>query len=343
VKAFYRYDALTYNDPAYPPESVHRTQTASLDATQKFQASDQVALVYGASGSFDYADSTNFSAPKNRLNLAGFLSVPWSPLESLTVTPSLRYDYFNDFAGSIGYSLGAVLRLSEESSLRASAGSSYRVPTLNDLYWYDPTGFTAANPNLKPETSYEGEVGWSLVHQDLSFGASVFTRLVVNNIVWLAPPPLYVYQPQNLTRTLFPGAELHAKAKLSETLSLDASYTFLPSFVLNDGSVDLSLADNRRVPFAPLHSLALQGRYDDKASSFGVQLRYVSQEFVDTANTVASALPAYFVADMDYRCTVTENFKFSLALKNIFNALYYTQSGYPMPPFSIETGVSVKL
>ena len=31
------------------------------------------------------------------------------------------------------------------------------------------------------------------------------------------------------------------------------------------------------------------------------------------------------------------------AAKNLFDALYYTQAGYPMPPFSLETGVNVKL
>jgi outer membrane cobalamin receptor len=343
LKGFYRYDTLTYNDPAFPPESIHRTQTASLDATQRFTASEQVSAIYGASGSFDYVDSTNFANPKNRLNLAGFVSVPYSPVESLTITPTVRYDYFSDFAGALGYSLSAVLRLWEESSVRASAGSSYRVPALNDLYWYDPSGFSLSNPNLKPETSYDGEIGWSLVKSSLSLDASLFTRLVLNNIIWFTDPVTFVSQPQNLTRTLFPGAELHAKWRITERISLEASYTLLYSFLLNDGTKDLSLSDDRRVPFAPLHSLSAQARYDGKYNGFGVEVRGVSQEYTDTANIGSNALPAYVVVNADYRFTASENMKLTLAVKNIFNMLYYTQAGYPMPPFSIETGVSVHI
>jgi vitamin B12 transporter len=344
LKAFYRYYALNYVDPSYP--SVHHTHTASLDATQKFTLSEQVAAVYGVNGAYEYVDSSNFSGPRDRLTLAGFLSVPYSPTESLTITPSVRYDFFSDFSGSLSYSLSAVLRLAEESSLRASLGSSYLVPTLNELYWYDPSGFTAANPDLKPETSYDGEIGWSWAGRTISLDASLFTRMVINNIVWVYDPllgPFGTYLPKNLTRTLFPGAELHGTYRVTEEISLEASYTFLYSFLLNDGTSELSLADNRRVLYAPLHSAALKARYAGKVHAFGVELRYVSKEYTDSANSDATALPDYFLADASYRFTATENVTLTLTLKNIFNSLYYTQGGYPMPPFSVETGVSVKL
>jgi len=343
LKAFYRHDTLTYNDPVYPPESIHRTQTASLDATQKLTLSELVSAIYGGDCSYDYADSTNFLGPKDRLNLAGFISVPVSPIEILTITPSARYDFFSDFAGSLSYSLSAILRLTEESALRASLGSSYRVPALNDLYWYDPSDYALANPNLKPETSYDGEIGWSLAGKAISFDASLFTRLVFNNIIWFTDPVTFISQPQNLTQTLFPGAEIHAKMNLTDRISLDASYTFLYSFLLNDGTTELSLAEDRRVPYAPVHSMAVHARYAGKYNAFGVELRYVSQEYTDSANTGSSAIPGYFVANADYQFTATENMKFTLAVKNIFDALYYTQLGYPMPPFSIEAGVQVHM
>lgn len=340
LKAFYRYDVLSYNDPAFP--SVHRTQTASLDMTQKLTFSEHVSAIYGGNSSYEYADSTNYANPNDRIDLAGFVSVPVTPIETLTITPSARYDFFSDFAGSLSYSLSVVLRPSEELSLRASFGSSYRVPTLNDLYWYDPLGFTAANPNLQPETSYDCEIGGSLAGKSISIDASLFTRTVFNNIIWLYDPltgPFGTYLPKNLTRTLFPGAEIHMKVNLTAHISLDASYTFLYSLLLNDGTDELTLADNRRVPYAPVHSLSAKAGYEGKYNVFSVELIYVGREFTDTANTASSALPGYFVGNADYRFSASENLTFTLALKNIFNTLYYTQLGYPMPPFSIETGV----
>jgi vitamin B12 transporter len=343
VKGFYRYDRLTFNDPTYPPESVHTTHTASFDLTQKLTVSDLLAPVYGGSASFDSVDSTNFASPHQRLNVAAFLSVPISPTDNLTITPTARYDYFSDFSGSLSYSLGAVLLLSNSTSLRASAGSAYRVPTLNDLYWYDPLGFTAANPNLRPETSYNGEVGLSAEGERFSAGVSLFVRYVLDNIVWLASPPLFVYQPENLTKTLFPGAELNGRIRISDGLAVEAGYTFLYSFLLNDGTSGLSVLDDRRVPYTPVHTLSVQVKYSANQWEITFKQRYVSAQFTDSANSQSKTLGGYFVADASGRFSVSDVLAISLAAKNMFNALFYTQLGYPMPPFSMETMVQVRL
>jgi outer membrane receptor protein involved in Fe transport len=88
-----------------------------------------------------------------------------------------------------------------------------------------------------------------------------------------------------------------------------------------------------------MHSLAGKVGYAGKYSAFGIELRYVSQQYTDTANTQSDSIPPYLVMNAEYRLTASENIQFTLALKNILNALYYTQQGYPMPPFSVETGV----
>ncbi len=346
LKAFYRYDQLTYNDPTYPPKSVHTTHSALLDLTQKLTLSDALAVVYGGSGAFDAVESTNYSAPQRRLNLAGFLSAPVSPTERLTITPAIRYDYFSDFSGSLSYSLSAVYMVSDSASLRASAASAYRVPTLNDLYWFDPLGFTAANPNLTPETSYEGNVGFSIEDTRLSLDVSLFTRYVSNNIVWLFDPlvgPFGTYMPENLTKTFFPGAEIHGKVRLTETLSLEASYTFLYSLLLNDGTVGLTASDDRRVPYTPVHSLSVQVRYAADPVELGFTERYVSKQYTDSANTDSKVMDGYFVADASSRFSISESTSVSLVAKNIFSTLYYTQLGYPMPPFSLEAGMQLHL
>jgi outer membrane cobalamin receptor len=231
--------------------------------------------------------------------------------------------------------------MSDTSSVKVSVGNEYRVPTLNDLYFYDPSGWTASNPNLKPEISYSGEVGWYVESKRLALDASAFARFVPNHILW-QPNAMFVYMPQNLTAFL-PGAEVHGKAMLGEQISLEINYAFLYSYLLNDGSQDLQITDNRRVLFAPMHNLSAEARYRDRINSVGVGLKYESKKYIDSANTESSALADYWVVDVDYRLAATENLTLSLALRNLFNQLYYTQNGYPMPPFSVETGIRVKL
>ncbi|HTZ52256.1 MAG TPA: TonB-dependent receptor [Spirochaetia bacterium] len=342
LKAFYRHDTLTYNDPAFPPESVHHTSTAVLDVTQKLTLVDAVSAIYGGNASFDLADSTNYASSHQRLNLAGFLSVPVT-LGAVTLTPSARYDWFTDFPSAVSGSLSAVLLLSDTASARASVATAYRVPTLNDLYWYDPSGYTASNPNLKPETSYAAELGFAVEQSQLSLDLSTFCRYVQDNIVWLASAPTYVYQPQNLTQTLFPGAEVRAKVAITDALAMEASYTFLYSFLLNDGNTALSVLDDRRVPYTPVHSLRIETTYSTRSFEIALTERYEALQYTDSANSAPGSMPAYFLTDARGRFAISDLLSGTIALKNIFNALYYTQLGYPMPPFSIETGVQLHL
>ncbi len=339
LKGFYRYEELAYSYPLWPPASLHRTHSASADITQKLTISPMLAAVYGGSVSYDLADSTNLAQPKDRLNLAGFFSLPFSPLERLTITPSARYDYYSDFPGYLSFQLGAVIPLSETSSLKASAGSAYRTPTLNDLYWYESGGSAAGNPNLQPETSYSGELGYSLSDRGLSIDAAVFARLALNAIEWSSTPP---YMPVNIGKSFLPGAELHGKAALTDRISLQADYTFIYSLLLQYGSQDIPLSADRRAPWTPMHTLSAKLGWDDGTSSFGVEERYVGKQYTDSANTESAALPAYFITNADYRLAVSGNLTFSVVLRNLFNAEYQTQNGYPMPPFSIQTGVNMK-
>ncbi len=361
LKGFYRYDELGYNDPNNLPASLHKTQTASLDATQKFSFSEQAAAVYGGSASYDSVDSTNYSRLHDRLNLAGFLSIPLSPLENLTITPTARYDYYSDFTASLSYSLSAVLLLDEESSLRASFGSGYRVPTLDELYWYGPyPAFPPysqyGNLSLKPETSYNWEVGWSLQSKTVSVDAAVFTRLLLDGIsaIWPYNPALPGYSPVNISRSLLPGAEIHGKVAVTDSISLEATYTFIYSLVLQYAGVTYAASDDLRVPYVPLHDISASVKYAGRVISVSVDVQYVGEKFTDFANTRSFVLPGYFLANADFRWSASDNLAFTLAAKNILNALYYTVSGgntvgfpfdpgYPMPPFSLVTGVSLKL
>ncbi|HVO37551.1 MAG TPA: TonB-dependent receptor [Spirochaetia bacterium] len=340
VKGSYRWTQEILADPQNPPTSSHISNAAALELTQKAAVSDFLSAVYGGSAAYEAVDSTNLTGFKDRLSLAGFVSLPVSPAEPLTFTPSIRGDYYSDFPAALSWQLSAVLLLTRSASLKASFGSAYRVPTLSDLYWYDSFGDTG-NPNLKPETSYSGELGAAFALDWLSLETSVFSRLVFNQIEW--DPTAFPTMPINITQTLLPGAEIHATAMILEGLSLDVNYTFIYSLILRYLGASYTLADNFRVPFVPLHNLGVTGRLRTGIHTFSAEVRYESSKFTDAANTPAKALAAYAVVNAGYRAAVTENLVFSLALRNILNAMYFTQSGYPMPPFSVITGMEVRL
>lgn len=340
LKGSYRWTQETLADPQNPPTSSHVSNAAALELTQKAAVLDFLSAVYGGSAAYEAVDSTNLTGFRDRLSLAAFLSLPVSPAEPLTLTPSIRADYYSDFPAALSWQISAVALLSPSASLKASFGSAYRVPTLSDLYWYDSFGDTG-NPNLKPETSYSGELGAAFALGWFSVETSVFSRLVYNQIEW--DPTAFPTMPINIGQTLLPGAEIHATAAILEGLSLEVNYTYIYSLILQYLGTSYTLADNLRVPFVPIHNLGMAGRFRTGIHTFSAEVRYESDKFTDAANTPSAELAGYAVVNAGYRAAVTENLVFSIALRNILNAVYFTQSGYPMPPFSVITGMEVKL
>ena len=132
--------------------------------------------------------------------------------------------------------------------------------------------------------------------RQLSFEASVFTRLVFNQIEWegydVATSTAF---PVNIQKTLLPGAEVHATARVTKEFSLEASYSFIYSLILQDMGLSYGVSDNIRVPFVPLHNLSVSGRYSNGIHSATVELHYVSEKFTDSVNTPSLALPGYVI------------------------------------------------
>ncbi len=344
VKGSYRFWQETLKDPQAaapaPTQSLHTMNSGNLDLTQKLTVSEALSAVYGGSGSFERVDSTNIVGGRDRLSLAAFLSVPFSPIESLTITPSLRYDYYSDFPGYLSYQLGAVLLLSDRLSLKTSLGSAYRVPTFSDLYWTDSYG-DVGNPNLKPETSYNGEIGLSFADERVSLESSLFARLTYDQINWNFNA--FPVMPVNISESLLPGVEVHATVRLTDQISIEANYSFIYNLLLSYLGTSYSVTDNMRVPFVPLHDLSVIGRLQTGIHSLNLELEYVSEKETSTPDFPSSKLPGYALISAGYRIAATEHLVFSLTLRNILNTLYYTQVGYPMPPFSVVTGAQLHL
>jgi outer membrane cobalamin receptor len=95
----------------------------------------------------------------------------------------------------------------------------------------------------------------------------------------------------------------------------------------------------------PVHNLTLTLKYQDAQNTASVETQYVSEKtYFDSGSSAWATLAGYVVLDAGYRFQATSSLAFSVRLLNILNTLYYTESGgYPMPPFSIVTGIDLKL
>ncbi|PZO30203.1 MAG: TonB-dependent receptor, partial [Flavobacteriaceae bacterium] len=67
---------------------------------------------------------------------------------------SVRKELTNNYKSPFLFSLGTKWAASDFYTLKLNGSKNFRVPTFNDLYW-QPGG----NENLKPESSYQAEIG----------------------------------------------------------------------------------------------------------------------------------------------------------------------------------------
>ncbi len=121
------------------------------------------ANIYAGSGS-----------PNNQLlNISAYTQVESKYNKSLNISAGGRFEYFrlNDSITAMKpiFRAGASLKLYQETYLRASYGQGYRFPTITERFIRTGVGNFGVfpNPNLKPESSWNAEVG---IKQGLKLG-----------------------------------------------------------------------------------------------------------------------------------------------------------------------------
>ncbi|MFW6139158.1 MAG: TonB-dependent receptor plug domain-containing protein [Spirochaetota bacterium] len=341
AKLNYKYWGLDYED-SYT-DSLHKTNTANFDLSQKMFAFDSLTLIYGINLNYDSVESTDIGV-KDRISGGIFIESPIYITPSFTLTPSTRYDYYSDFGNSLNFKLSSNYYLSSNSSLKVSVSKSSRAPTLNELYWpYIPPFLdipgTEGNSNLSEESGYSLEAGISGIETNMRYDVHLFTRYMKEKIEWKLDGD-NVYRPYNIGQTLYPGLEANGEINVFKNIWLNGNYTFIYSFVLKTNTSDYSLSDDKRAPYTPVHSLSTGVKYRGAKNLLGLDVQYQSKQYTDAANTTSS--DSFVVVNADYKRNISDNFTLSLAVDNIFNTTYQTKYDYIMPPLCIRTGIEAQ-
>jgi outer membrane cobalamin receptor len=346
ARLYYKHSRLEYEDPVYSTDDNHRLHTVGLEAFQKLAVTRWLQAVYGGNMLLDVADST-LIGNKNRISGGVFLELPIY-IGLLTLTPMARYDLYSDFPASLTYKLAVVAGFSENISLKASVARSYRAPTLNDLYWTDPWAMAAGNPDLRPETGYTGELGLTVIADNLEANLFGFVRYVRDGIQWQDQDPdpdpfAYFGVPVNVGEELFPGVEADISLRLLPGLRLSGGYTFLYSFLLEGAAASYSFGDDKRAIYSPVHKADLALSYERGRTRLGVEVQYVGERFTDEANTEAGRLEPHVLLAAEARQGLNDHLSLTLVGKNLLNQIYQTAFRYPMPPLSIWVSAELRL
>jgi len=258
---------------------------------------------------------------------------------------------FNVLSERVGFNYA----FSEERELYTNLSTGFRVPTVSQLYGgtISPTGNVAANPNLKPEHSYNTEVGLraktDLLGIPLDTDVAIFQidrkDFILNTggqyqSTTGATLANALEQYQNIGGVRNRGLEASIKTDAREAWSADMAYTYLNAvFTRNDtywmsmGSRSVPLASvlynntGNVVPRTPKHKLNLTTRYRPMDGwTLTGELNTQSGIYADEVNVVWVGGRTLYNVMANYEFKSDSRMKWSAfaRIDNLFGRYYYS-------------------
>lgn len=208
----------------------------NLHALQSFQAalrrrqgiSKNTHLFYGAEGYSDSIHSTNLGDHK-RGRTAVYAALDTRALNRFSFNIGAREEVYRSVQGQFSPSLSAGYWLNSRLKFRGNISHAFRVPSLTDLYYHDPT--SVGSPDLRPERAWDFESGldWNGPRR-LNAGLTVFQLREQDVIDYMRSSPSAVWQATNIDRLHFDGIESSLKAPLFHSQEIDLSYTAMHGY-----------------------------------------------------------------------------------------------------------------
>ncbi|HSV76429.1 MAG TPA: TonB-dependent receptor, partial [Bacteroidales bacterium] len=296
------------------------------------------------------AVATDYAGEKERTSLAIFTSARWEPTpEKLAIVLSGRQEFIRGkqipFLPSLGFSWAFL----SEWSIKANTGYSFRLPSMNDLYW-NPGG----NPDLLPEQGWSSDLmlvfdGRERNRQSqfvpvayVSTGG--YYRSIKNWIVWLPQGDSWLWMPENRAQVTSYGLESRIKGfwnadpiqaswtlRFDHTIARNARET-----IPNDPSM------NKQLIYVPMNRAGINLTLQYKQLSIAYDHEFAGKRFDSSDNT--TWLPAFHTGNLalhwnrtilDYRLAL------SLTAENIWNTRFMILSNRPMPLRMVRAGLQI--
>ncbi|WP_305806487.1 TonB-dependent vitamin B12 receptor [Stenotrophomonas sp. YIM B06876] len=288
-----------------------RRDTASLQGD--FTLAEGQLLSAGADWQRDEVTSDTVFAIDHRDNLGGFVEYQGS-FGAHSLQLSVRNDDNEQFGNHATGSLGYGLALGNGLRFTASAGTGFKAPTFNDLYfpW-------SSNPALKPERSKSLNLGLAQYADSWNWTFNAYeTR--IDQLIALDN----TYTPYNTAEARIRGAELTGFLSLAGfDLNAQASFTDPRDHTAGTASYGNWLARRART----------HGRLDVDRNfgplRVGMSAFGSGHRFDNAANSVR--LAGYGTLDLRVEYALNEAWKLQAKAANVFDRGYETIAWYNQP------------
>jgi len=315
-------------------------------------------------------DGQNQSALGRSFNVAAYVQDEINVTEHLHVVAGGRYEYWHTYDGETnGYSaslpltmypnrsvnsltekLGATYALPGDWTIRASIGTAFRNPDVEELYGsFTYWGMTfAASPNLSPEHDRSFEAG---VHKrfgtradfDADFFENDISGLIYREADLSADPGGNYLVNVNAADGRTRGVEAALRIRLLSWLTLQTNYTYTNAIITDNPAEPYSVG--MHVPNIPDNMfggqlIALRGKWLGSLTG-----RYVSATFSSDSNTdivkgVPGANDPYFLLNANVGYQINSHFQLLATGENLLDRQYYLF--YLAPGRAVHVGFRLK-
>ena len=222
-----------------PGTNEKKYKSWNIEARDTIRTSDNNKLIFG--GEYRGAKASIYSGDntvKNTDQYSLYLYDEYRVDNKLLLTPAIRYDYHKSFGSHTSPNLGATYFISDKSRFKANYGTSYRAPSVDELYGAFTHGgiwggmAIVGNPDLKPEKSK----GWEISYEQ-EFGDTTSAKLTyfdnkkedaISYKIEMASPS-QMGKFYNIDSTSSKGVEFEIKHDFGKGFTLVGNYNWLDS------------------------------------------------------------------------------------------------------------------
>jgi Fe(3+) dicitrate transport protein len=328
----------------------------------------------------DNVEQSNFDFPSHNISLFAeniFL------VDKFTITPGIRYEHIKSrsegfYKSYVIHPNGDTLsnttiddmKNSERNIFLAGLGIGYKPfkdGQLMEVYGNISQNYRAINftdirvnnpnvlidPNIKDEYGFTGELGLrGRIKSSFIYNVSGF-YIFYGDKIGLAPEGIKRIRT-NLGNARNVGLETFFELDILKLIKGDSSKYSL-SVYSNFSYINATYITSKEpayvgkeVEFVPNYTVRTGIRFGNKKFDINLKYSYVSSQFTDATNAVASSpdatigqIPSYYILDMSASYTFKKWFKLEAGITNMTNNMYFTRraTGYPGPGILPSEGI----
>ncbi|WP_245892151.1 TonB-dependent receptor plug domain-containing protein [Flavobacterium pallidum] len=252
--------------------------------------------------------------------------------EKLKYEAGLKKEITDNYESPLLFSAGTLYNITKNYSLKANISKNFRIPTFNDLYW-DGLG----NPDLKPETSIQSEIGNEFKLKGFNISITAYHMDIRDMIRWI-PGSNGVFAPQNTNKVKINGVEtaLHWNKKINfHTIEANVLYAYNQSENAETG---------KQLIYVPFHKITASAGYSFRKWSFTVQHLFTDKVYIQTDNSPTKIVSYYNVTDtgLAYDFGKRDTYKLGVNVRNLWDENYQSKEGRYMPQRNFNIYLTLK-